>query len=67
VLGTPIEVRSALTSGQAAALGDASPETVQDDGMVATALRDLGGQVVDVKPVLPEESPAGRSGPPAAG
>ena len=67
VLGIPIEVRSALTSGQAAALGDASPETVQDDGMVATALRDLGGQVVDVKPVLPEESPTGRSGPPAAG
>jgi DNA polymerase-3 subunit gamma/tau len=67
VLGIPIEVRSALTSGQAAALGDASPATVQDDGMVATALRDLGGQVVDVKPVLPEESPTGRSGPPAAG
>lgn len=67
VLGIPIEVRSALTSGQAAALGDASPETVQDDGMVATALRDLGGQVVDVKPVLPEDSLTGRSGPPAAG
>lgn len=64
VLGNRVEVRSALTSGPEAANGDALPEMMQDDGMVATALRDLGGQVVDVKPVLPEEAPTGRSGAP---
>jgi hypothetical protein len=29
---------------------------MEEDGMVATALRDLGAQVVEVKPVPPEES-----------
>jgi DNA polymerase-3 subunit gamma/tau len=57
VFGAAIEVRSALTSSGGA---DGRPETqaeaMQEDGMVATALRDLGAQVVEVKTVPPEDS-----------
>ncbi len=57
VLGTPVQVRSALTSGGGQAGGEAGAQAARDDGMVATALRDLGAQVVDVKPVPPEDKP----------
>jgi hypothetical protein len=33
-----------------------SAETIEDGGMVATAVRDLGAQVVDVKPLPPNDS-----------
>lgn len=56
VLGTRLEIRSALTSGQASSSqAEPSPEIPRDDGMVATALRDLGAHVIDVRPVPPEE------------
>ncbi len=58
VFGQRLQIRSALTSAPA------SPETaepaaglMQEDGMVATALRDLGAHVVDVRPVPPEDAP----------
>jgi hypothetical protein len=35
---------------------DVSAEAIEDGGMVATAVRDLGAQVVDVKPLPPEGS-----------
>jgi DNA polymerase-3 subunit gamma/tau len=57
VFGAAIEVRSALTSSGST---DGRPETpteaMEEDGMVATALRDLGAQVVEVKTVPPEDS-----------
>ena len=57
VLGTSVQVRSALTGGAAEGGDEAGAQAVQDNGMVATALRDLGAQVVDVKPVPPEDKP----------
>ncbi len=57
VLGTSVQVRSALTSGATEGGNEAGAQAVQDNGMVATALRDLGAQVVDVKPVPPEDKP----------
>jgi DNA polymerase-3 subunit gamma/tau len=57
VFGAAIEVRSALTSTGGADGRPGTPaEAMEEDGMVATALRDLGAQVVEVKPVPPEES-----------
>ncbi len=56
VLGSDLEIRSALSAGRAAGPSDeASPAPVGNAGMVAAALRDLGAQVVDVKPALPED------------
>jgi DNA polymerase-3 subunit gamma/tau len=57
VLGTSLQVRSALTGGATGGGDEAGAQAVQDNGMVATALRDLGAQVVDVKPVPPEDKP----------
>ncbi|HLB64906.1 MAG TPA: DNA polymerase III subunit gamma/tau [Anaerolineales bacterium] len=58
VFGVGVEVRSALTSGGGA---DGRPEApvapMEADGMVATALRDLGAQVVEVKPMPPDDAP----------
>jgi DNA polymerase-3 subunit gamma/tau len=51
----PLAVRCVLMQAWAPE-EDASrpPVTMEDGGMVATALRDLGGQIVDVKQVPPE-------------
>jgi DNA polymerase-3 subunit gamma/tau len=57
VFGTPLGVRCVLSrawkpDGDA----DAPAESIEDGGMVATAVRDLGAQVVDVKQLPPEGS-----------
>jgi DNA polymerase-3 subunit gamma/tau len=58
VFGVAVEVRSALTSPGGADGHPAAPvEPMEQDGMVATALRDLGAQVVEVKPVPPDDAP----------
>jgi len=56
VFGVGVEVRSALTSGGAPeGRPETAPGPMEEDGMVATALRDLGAQVVEVKPVPPDD------------
>jgi DNA polymerase-3 subunit gamma/tau len=45
VLGTEIDVRCAIT----AAKNNDIPTDVDDDGMVASALRDMGGEIVDIQ------------------
>lgn len=45
VLGMEVTIRCMLISGQK----DNLPPDVDSDGMVATALRDLGGEIVDVQ------------------
>jgi DNA polymerase-3 subunit gamma/tau len=57
VFGAPLGVRCVLSrawkpEGEAESPGEA----IEDGGMVATAVRDLGAQVVDVKPLPPEGS-----------
>jgi DNA polymerase-3 subunit gamma/tau len=57
VFGTPLTVRCVLSRGWTPN-GEPPPdaESIEDGGMVATAVRDLGAQVVDVKPLSPEGS-----------
>ncbi len=58
VFGQRLQIRPALAS--TAAIPEASEPAaglMQENGMVATALRDLGGHVVDVRPVPPEDAP----------
>ncbi len=57
VFGAPISVRCVLSRGWTPN-GEPPPEaeSIEDGGMVATAVRDLGAQVVDVKPLSPEGS-----------
>jgi len=57
VFGAPLNVRCVLSRGWTPN-GDPPPasESIEDGGMVATAVRDLGAQVVDVKPLSPEGS-----------
>jgi len=43
VMGEKMPVRCVLSSGKSI------PAGVDDDGMVATALRDLGGEIVDIQ------------------
>ena len=45
IVGTPIEVRSTITSAKNTDI----PSEVDDDGMVASALRDMGGEIVDIQ------------------
>jgi len=54
-LGAPLRVKCVLkkTWGESAGQ-DEAPPPMEENGMVATALRDLGAQVVDVKPLLPD-------------
>jgi DNA polymerase-3 subunit gamma/tau len=60
VMGEPLGVRCVLTRApavkQAAREPEESPpaEPVEEGGMVATAIRDLGAQVIDVKPMPPD-------------
>jgi DNA polymerase-3 subunit gamma/tau len=59
VFGEEIEVRTALTGAwkSGADEGKASGPPIEDDGMVATAVRDLGAQVVDVENISSDGSP----------
>jgi len=45
IVGTQIEVRSTITSAKNTDI----PSEVDDDGMVASALRDMGGEIVDIQ------------------
>ena len=45
VLGTEIAIRCVLTNARSNDI----PTEVDDDGMVASALRDLGGEIVDIQ------------------
>jgi DNA polymerase-3 subunit gamma/tau len=45
IAGTQIEVRSTVTSARNTDI----PSGVDDDGMVASALRDMGGEIVDIQ------------------
>ena len=45
VLGTEIDVRCAITTAK----NNDIPTEVDDDGMVASALRDMGGEIVDIQ------------------
>jgi hypothetical protein len=45
VLGTPITVRCVINTAKRTTI----PTEVDDDGMVAAALRDLGGEIVDIQ------------------
>lgn len=45
VIGVEIPVRCFVVSGSAGSL----PADVESDGMVAAALRDLGGEIVDIQ------------------
>ena len=57
VLGAPLGVRCVLSRmWKPDGDGDVSAEAIEDGGMVATAVRALGAQVVDVKPLPPEGS-----------
>lgn len=57
VFGRPIRVRCMLVqkwAGRRPAAGE--PPPIEDEGMVATAVRDLGAQVVEIKPIPPENA-----------
>jgi hypothetical protein len=45
IVGTPIDVRSTITTAK----NNDIPTEVDDDGMVASALRDMGGEIVDIQ------------------
>jgi len=45
IVGTQIEVRSTITSAKNTDI----PSEVDGDGMVASALRDMGGEIVDIQ------------------
>jgi len=45
IAGAPIEVRSTITTAKNTDI----PTEVDDDGMVASALRDMGGEIVDIQ------------------
>jgi hypothetical protein len=44
-LGEPITVRCVINTAKRTSI----PTEVDDDGMVAAALRDLGGEIVDIQ------------------
>jgi DNA polymerase-3 subunit gamma/tau len=55
VFDQPLEVRCVIASGWSMDDEQATPPPMEDDGMVATALRDLGAQVVDVETIAADE------------
>lgn len=59
VFGEAVEVRTALThawkSGETDSPSSGPP--IEDDGMVATAVRDLGAQIVDIENLPPDSGP----------
>jgi hypothetical protein len=60
VLGGPLEVRFVLIE-EWKADSSTPPPPVQEGGMVAMALRDLGGQVVDFEQLPPPTEEAGEA------
>ncbi len=57
VFGRPIRVRCMLIQKWAGRrAGAVESPSMEDEGMVATAVRDLGAQVVEIKPVPPENA-----------
>jgi len=57
VFSAPLGVRCVLSRAwRPDGDGESPAESIEDGGMVATAVRDLGAQVVDVKPLPPEGS-----------
>jgi len=54
VLGAPLDVRCVLLAAGSADGEPAPPEPIDGEGMVATAVRELGGHVVAVRPAPPE-------------
>jgi hypothetical protein len=55
VMGSPLGLRCVLTGQWSSKPADEAPSTpMDDDGMVATAVRELGGHVVQVQPLPPE-------------
>jgi hypothetical protein len=58
VLGIAVEVRCVLQSRWSGDEGPAPSEPVTDEGMVATAVRELGGHVVAVRPAPGQEKQA---------
>lgn len=57
VVGEPLDIRCVIADRWRVDDGDKTPPPVEEGGMVATALRDLGAQVKEVKPVTPDEGP----------
>jgi hypothetical protein len=45
VFGHPVPLRVVVSTGKQSSL----PPDIDSDGMVATALRDLGGEIVDIQ------------------
>jgi DNA polymerase-3 subunit gamma/tau len=58
VLGVPVDVRCVLLSHWSGDETPAPAEPMADEGMVATAVRELGGHVVAVRPAPGQESQA---------
>jgi DNA polymerase-3 subunit gamma/tau len=58
VLGSRVDVRCVLLSHWSGEDGAASAEPMVDEGMVATAVRELGGHVVAVRPAPGQENQA---------
>jgi hypothetical protein len=58
VLGAGIDVRCVLLSHWSGDEGPAPTEPMAEEGMVATAVRELGGHVVAVRPAPGQESQA---------
>jgi DNA polymerase-3 subunit gamma/tau len=58
VLGKTISLRCVLTSAwRAERVEQAPPPTMEEGGMVATAIRDFGAQVVDIEHLPPDPGP----------
>jgi hypothetical protein len=54
VFGQPVGIRCVLLKAWTPDAEEEPPPAMEEGGMVATAVRDLGAQVVDVKPVAPD-------------
>lgn len=57
VLGQPLDIRPALRGGSGRSPSRAAAMS-GEQGMVATAVRDLGAQIVEVEPAAPDEGPS---------
>jgi len=58
VLGKPIQLRCVLTSAwRSEQVDEEQPPFIEEGGMVATAIKDLGAQVVDIEQLPPDTGP----------
>lgn len=58
VLGKPISLRCVITSKwRSEQTEEEQPPPMEEGGMVATAIRDFGAQVVDIEQLPPDQSP----------